>query len=1467
LKPISFGVVQLLDYGNQQASAVDDPSGGLHGIRLPEGNLPGMDGSEYIRILGFTSETSPGDQGRIERDMEKRVCVALTAQVLSLLDAFIFPDSLDASQPASQLHGLALVRSSEPRLGQSQGPLLSSLIRLSLVLMCHLEPSSLKFLQCCSRLRCFIYWSIELVREAVALAGYSAAFHELSAPLDRLILAIVLHSHRALGRCSAVLLELEGSTAGKYFADETAQKKNYRRLLRVAFELREIVVAAYRGRNEVLRAALSLEAFESLKLGLEQGHKSDSKERLVRTFLKCGWVCAFHDLDLDGDCPIPEMVSNGQEQKGMSTTTQGKEAVEALAKETENIISDFNHALDTPFDAYCEDQRQWAETEAVRDLEYEGDVTVKRLLGRLRNDRSESTRMLSVRAAAAKSRFEAVERKVCEIWNNSPHWKLAKHTDRLNRRILLVRNRHYDDHADASYELMLAQEREKAERDREERAKKKLQEELSGVMRRNTSAFTGQGALSQDEDDEDDALDAADEYATLDTAAKENDEASATSGNTAAETDNDIAAEFEHIDVEEVTDDDELANDDSWAKKFIWVDTESVVARFDKVAMVSLQTITEGNLLLTTHGLYFRQTGDAVSVMTKDPVEKDHDEEEKSLRWRLSRLLEVHGRRFLLRAQALELFFSDTHELFLNFPGGTRDRDRFYAKLRNSCKVPLLCSPKSLNPRVVFKRSQLTSLWRKRKISNFEYLMQLNKMAGRTFNDITQYPVFPWVLADYTSETIDLSDSRVYRDLTKPMGAQNPDRLAQLLERYKDLESFGFAENERFLYGSHYSSPGMVLHFMLRQEPFTSMAVELQSGRFDCPDRLFFDLAGCWKSCLTSTSDVKELIPEFYTLPEMFLNTNKFPLGKTQNNHTIDDVALPPWAKGSAYEFVRIHRLALESEYVSRNLSQWVDLIFGFKQRGPEAEKAYNLFHHLSYEGAVNLDKITDEVDRKATESHIQNFGQTPSQLLTKDPHPGRNSLEDSWKPLIYDVSVSFVDLDFKQRSPHSWSLCFLFVLSFHQATMARHLRCHTPGKQFGGRGLARGAACCIHVLTDSLLVVYADLSIGSYRWNPLRSRATEGNHPFAIRMDKHKQVLRRELSTSRAAIKRGSATPLSLKDVRSCRAVGSWSFAFTIGGSVRENLRRKAAMPPNRLATTSVKDMLATAEASSMMVSCGYWDDSVKVHSMDGSKLLGSANGGHQGAIRCLAMGDDGGLMVTGGEDATCRVWLVDHPDMAVALSDGYVQTELGGSHDRDQLLSCCHVLWGHDTPVSCVALSSDLDVTVSGSLGGRVCVHTIRRGKFVRSIRPCSDSAGIRKLTLETHGMMAIHTEDGGLHAYTINGVHLASTEIGELLHDMRVCGENMIVTGGESGQVVIRTLSDLKICSKLDLHRHGPIRCLSMTPSMLNPIPQYLFIGSDDGMITIVDKDPLSAGKHDCDAAETISFGAIQEESAAC
>lgn len=177
----------------------------------------------------------------------------------------------------------------------------------------------------------------------------------------------------------------------------------------------------------------------------------------------------------------------------------------------------------------------------------------------------------------------------------------------------------------------------------------------------------------------------------------------------------------------------------------------------------------------------------------------------------------------------------------------------------------------------------------------------------------------------------------------------------------------------KFLYGSHYSTAGLVLHFLMRQEPFATLAIKLQSGTFDNPNRLFFDLDSSWRGCQESTSDVKELVPELFCMPEILLNTNHFPLGRLDDGsgQQVGDVRLPPWAK-NAFDFVRIHRLALESEVVSQHLHQWIDLVFGYKQRGEAAVDADNVFYYLTYEGAVDVEAINDPMLRDATEAQVR---------------------------------------------------------------------------------------------------------------------------------------------------------------------------------------------------------------------------------------------------------------------------------------------------------------------------------------------------------------------------------------------------------------------------------------------------------------------------------------------------------------
>jgi len=126
-----------------------------------------------------------------------------------------------------------------------------------------------------------------------------------------------------------------------------------------------------------------------------------------------------------------------------------------------------------------------------------------------------------------------------------------------------------------------------------------------------------------------------------------------------------------------------------------------------------------------------------------------------------------------------------------------------------------------------------------------------------------------------------------------------------------------------------------VLFYLIRLPPFSQENKQLQGGAFDHADRLFNSIKDTWLSASRgNTADVKELIPEFFYLPEFLENRFNFDYGIKQSGERVNDVLLPPWAKGSAREFVRKHREALESQYVSENLHHWIDLIFGYKQRG-----------------------------------------------------------------------------------------------------------------------------------------------------------------------------------------------------------------------------------------------------------------------------------------------------------------------------------------------------------------------------------------------------------------------------------------------------------------------------------------------------------------------------------------------------
>ncbi|CEF59316.1 Blue cheese [Strongyloides ratti] len=365
----------------------------------------------------------------------------------------------------------------------------------------------------------------------------------------------------------------------------------------------------------------------------------------------------------------------------------------------------------------------------------------------------------------------------------------------------------------------------------------------------------------------------------------------------------------------------------------------------------------------------------------------------------------VHRRRYMLQPISIEIFCHSGENFLLAFP--KRTRNRVYQKFTAISKSDDT-SKQGLNPitapnkrfaygeqlaetfiNSIIGQQSITKKWVKGEISNFEYLIYLNTVSGRSYNDLSQYPIFPWIIQDYTSDKLDLQNPKTFRDLSKPMGAQSAERLNQFLKRYSEWDDPSH-ETPPYMYGTHYSSAMIVLSFMVRVEPFTTQFLKLQGGHFDLADRMFHSIEDSFISASKNNmADVRELIPEFFYLPELFKNENNFDFGNKQNGVLLNDVILPPWAKGDPSEFVRMHREALECDYVSEHLHEWIDLIFGYKQIGEDAIKAHNVFHHLFYEGSVDFDNINDPLTKNATLGFINNFGQIPTQLFKK-PHPQR---------------------------------------------------------------------------------------------------------------------------------------------------------------------------------------------------------------------------------------------------------------------------------------------------------------------------------------------------------------------------------------------------------------------------------------------------------------------------------------------
>ena len=667
--------------------------------------------------------------------------------------------------------------------------------------------------------------------------------------------------------------------------------------------------------------------------------------------------------------------------------------------------------------------------------------------------------------------------------------------------------------------------------------------------------------------------------------------------------------------------------------------------------------------------------------------------------WDVEDVVKVHDRRVLLRWRGLEIFFADGSSVLLAFEDGSAARS--VGKALVGLKPPGLVETHSSHAAAVAGASKVTEAWVRREISNFDYLMALNTFAGRSHHDLSQYPVFPWVLSDYESEKINLDDPEVYRDLSKPIGALDPGRLEYFEERFRSLEEAD-PTMPAFYYGSHYSSPGVVLYYLPRVEPYTTLAAHFNGGKFDHADRMFHSMATSFRNVMTSTADVKELIPEFYYLPEMFENGNGVDFGVRQDGVALGDVILPPWA-GSAHEFVSIHRAALESEYVSAHLHEWIDLIFGYKQRGEEALEAKNVFHYMTYEGVVDLDAIDDEMQLAAAEAQIANFGQTPPVLFSK-PHPRREARD------------SLVPRPFPRVNPEVSSEYLGPFVPVLAGTMAA-----VEGLVLRSPSTLRGTTAVkpvVLVMSADQNVSVVDVSVGA-----------DATHSLSVMNPSASPAVLGTFVAERIG--------LPVREVRRCVAVAD------------AHASANAAWEPSLAAFPRVTRMSRNARARldglrEVLVCAGSWDNALTVAGIgfDGSvKVIQRVEVGMEAVVKCLAVSSSGGILVTGCEQSQLLVWSLIRGELA----------------DAPGLRLC-----GHESGVVTVDVDASLGVTVSGAEDGRVLVHSLEDGEVAHElIGPGEGPVTLVAISSLSH-LLTYHEESEMLRVFSLNGALLCEEEL---------------------------------------------------------------------------------------------------------
>ena len=404
--------------------------------------------------------------------------------------------------------------------------------------------------------------------------------------------------------------------------------------------------------------------------------------------------------------------------------------------------------------------------------------------------------------------------------------------------------------------------------------------------------------------------------------------------------------------------------------------------------MITINGTIYGNFIFYNNCILFKSNKNDKRLSKNDDLtyiccssKFDFLKTDKKIILEFNGILEIFQRRYLYLPIALEIFMKNGRSFLFNF--FNEEENNFVLDFLSKKGIKII-----KNPKQYFNNEEFSQKWKNNQITTFDYLLLLNKFSSRSYNELDQYPIMPWIfLKDEKERNFDL-----------PMSIQNEESLD--LYRNESIDS----EIETYKsHSSHYSTSSYVCYYLMRVNPFTYDMIKLQSNSFDSPERQFIDIGNTLFLCADAKNN-RELIPEIYSIPELYMNLNYNDFGKLTisklSSGRINNINVIPYADNIFGFVYKIKKNINYNEKINNQINKWFNFIFGCNQYNKENKgNGFRNFSLESYSQNINIKKIIEDLMKKKknvkeikknlsnTIGMILNFGQCPRQLFSSE-HP-----------------------------------------------------------------------------------------------------------------------------------------------------------------------------------------------------------------------------------------------------------------------------------------------------------------------------------------------------------------------------------------------------------------------------------------------------------------------------------------------